>query len=163
VFVIAHLLLALAQSASGTSVTQTPSPPPAASPADPARLTFPSGSVGLVLVAIKPDHTGDYEAAIHALHAALAADAGSRPVSEGWKVFKALEADAKGNAVYVHVMATPVPEVDYRPSAVVGSLGVAIPEDVLVKYRDAFAAPPSRLSLSMLADLALAPLPKPEP
>ena len=43
---------------------------------------------------------------IHALHEALAAgDAGGAAIGEGWRVYKAADADAKGNALYVHVVA----------------------------------------------------------
>jgi hypothetical protein len=37
-----------------------------------------------------------------------------------------------------------------------------LPADLLVKYRDAFAGSVTRLSLSMLADFALAPVAKPK-
>ena len=35
-------------------------------------------------------------------------------VAKGWRVFKADEADAKGNTVYVHVLLPAVPGFDYR-------------------------------------------------
>jgi hypothetical protein len=156
------LLLALLQSAGST--TSPPAAPPASQPVptDPARLTFPAGTSGLVLVLVKADRTADYEAVIAGLASAMAAaSADLRALAGGWKVFKAQEPDAKGNAVYVHWLASPVPEVDYRPSAALDALMAAVPEADLVKYRDALAAAPTRLSLALLADLALAPVKKP--
>ncbi len=155
------LLLALAQSAGSTTPQPTPPPGPQAVPTDPARLTFPAGTSGLVLVLVKADRVTDYEAVIGALKQGLAAaPAEARARAGGWQVFKAQEPDAKGNAVYVHWIPSPSAEVDYRPSAVLDLLMSSLPEAALVKYRDAVAAPPSRLSLALLADLALAPLPK---
>jgi hypothetical protein len=167
------VLLAFAQNASSTPPqpaalqTAAPSPAapaPAAAQVDPARLVFPVDSAGLVLVAVKPDRTADYEAMIRTLHDALAAgDAAARRIGEGWRVYKAADVDAKGNALYVHVVATPLADADYRPSVVLGGLVRELPADLMVKYRDAFAGAVTRLSLTMLADFALAPLVKPTP
>lgn len=155
------LLLALAQSAGSTTSPPAPSPGPQAVPTDPARLIFPAGTSGLVLVLVKADRVADYEAVITALkHGLAAAPAEARARAGGWQVYKAQEPDAKGNAVYVHWIPSPSSDVDYRPSSVLDLLLSALPEAALVKYRDALAAPPSRLSLALLADLALAPLPK---
>ena len=156
------LLLALVQSAGSTIPQPAPSPGPQAVLTDPARLIFPAGTSGLVLVLVKADRVADYEAVIAALQKALAsAPAEARARAGGWQVFKAQEPDAKGNAVYVHWIPSPSPDVDYRPSSVLDLLVAALPEAAVVQYRDALAAPPARLSLTLLADLALAPLPKP--
>ncbi len=156
-------LLALLQSAGSALPPPAAPPAPQAISADPSRLTFPAGTSGLVLVLVKADRTADYEAVITALDTAMAAagpDARAR--AGGWQVFKAQEPDAKGNAVYVHWLASPVIDTDYRPSVVLDALMAALPEPELVKYRDALAGPPSRLSLALLADLSLARLPKPQ-
>jgi hypothetical protein len=157
------LLLALVQSA-GSAPSQSASPPaPQAVLADPSRLVFPAGTSGLVLVLVKPDRTADYEAVIAALATAMgAATPEVRALAGGWKVFKAQEPDAKGNAVYVHWFASPAPDIDYRPSVVLDALMATLPEPEIVKYRDALAGAPSRLSLALLADLAVGPLPKPQ-
>lgn len=156
------LLLALVQSAGSTIPPPAPAPDPQAILTDPARLIFLAGTSGLVLVLVKADRVADYEAVIAALQKALAsAPAEARARAGGWQVFKAQEPDAKGNAVYVHWIPSPSPDVDYRPSSVLDLLMATLPEAAIVKYRDALAAPPSRLSLALLADLALAPLPKP--
>jgi hypothetical protein len=169
------VLLSLLQSAGSSpssappvqpAATQTPAPPPtapAAAAADPAKLVFPVDSAGLVLVAVKPDRTADYEAMVHALHDALAGgDTAARRIGDGWRVYKATDTDAKGNALYVHIVATPLADADYRPSIVLGGLARELPADLLVKYRDAFAGAVTRLSLTMLADFSLAPVVKPK-
>ncbi len=140
---------------------QPPAPPPAdvPAPADPARLTFPAGVAGLVLVLVKADRTADYEAVITALKDALAAAADAdRLVAAGWQVFKAREADAKGNAVYVHWLPAAAADTDYRPSLLLDRLSTSLPEALLVKYRDALAAPPTRLSLDAFALLGAPPV-----
>ncbi len=156
------MLLALVQSASSTPPPPTPEPAAQAVPADPSRLLFPAGASGLVLVLVKADRTADYEAVIGAVATAIGtAGAEARARAGGWQVFKAQETDAKGNAVYVHWLPSPAPDTDYRPSAVLDALMATMPEADLVKYRDALAAAPTRLSLSLLADLSLAPVAKP--
>ena len=161
------LLLALVQSAGSVPPPAPPPAQPATPPGvevDPARLVFPVDSSGVVLVAVKPDKTADYEALITALHEALAAaDPAERRIGEGWRVYKAADTDAKGNALYVHVVAAPADGVDYRPSVVLGRLARELPADLLVKYRDAFAGSATRLSLHLLTDFALTPVPRPKP
>lgn len=160
---LAVWLLALVQSAS--SAPQPPAPTPADTPAaaDPARLTFPAGAAGFVLVLVKADRTADYEAVLTALKDALATAADAeRHQAAGWQVFKAREADAKGNAVYVHWLPAPVADVDYRPSFLLDRLSTSLPEALLVKYRDALAAPPTRLSLDVLVGLAPLAVPPPK-
>ncbi|MEZ5290508.1 MAG: hypothetical protein R2745_05460 [Vicinamibacterales bacterium] len=150
-------LLALTTIASG----QPPAPaqPQAPAAADPARLTFPAGATGLVLVLVKADRTADYEAVLAAVQQSLAAASDdARKMAAGWRVFKAREADAKGNAVYVHWLPSPVEDADYRPSQVLDRLSASLPEELLVKYRDAIAGAPTRLSLDAVADLGLAPV-----
>ena len=172
------VLLALVQSAGSAppaqppalpaAPAQPPAPAPPAAPAgvdvDPARLVFPVDAPGVVLVAVKADRTADYEALILALHEALAAaDPQARRIGEGWRVYKAADPDAKGNALYVHVVAAPLADTDYRPSVVLGRLAKELPADLLVKYRDAFAGAATRLSLTLLSDFALAPVARPKP
>lgn len=152
----------------GSTGSQQSSPSPAApvqpeatSPADPARLVFPEGASGLVLVAVKADRTEDYEAVLAAVKAAIAgAPEADRAFAAGWQVFRAKEPDAKGNAIYVHWVPAPEAGVDYRPSLVLDRLAAALPEADLVKYRDAHAGPPSRLSLEAVAALGLTAVPK---
>lgn len=158
------VLLALLQSAGSAPSSQSTTPAaPAPVSTDPATLVFPPDVSGLVLVPVKADRTADYEAVISAVQAAMAeAGAAGQRVAAGWKVFKAQETDAKGNAVYVHFIAAPVPDLDYRPSVAIEAVAKALPEAMLVKYRDAFAGSPTRLSLGLVTDLGAPPV-KPKP
>lgn len=137
-------------------------PQPATAPAspDPANSAFAS-TAGMILVAIKPAATADYESIIRELQAALAndADASRKAATKGWHVFKASTPDAKGNALYIHLMLPAVPGFDYRPSLLVDTLVKDLAPDLLTKYQDAFAGPPTKLDLAELAHMAVAPLP----
>ena len=160
--------------AEGATVTQPPPTPPAgeagSQPADevpsasedPAIVQFDT-EIGMLLVPVKAVATTDYEAMIRVLQAALAASADPerRKQAAGWRVFKAAETDAKGQALYVHLVSPVVPATDYRPSAVLDALVDGAPEDLLVKYREAHAGPPSKISLTEIANMALAPAPLP--
>lgn len=128
---------------------------------DPATATFTT-DVGLLLVSVKPDKAADYEAAITALQGALssATDAARRPQAQGWRVFRASEPDAKGNVLYVHAILPTVPGADYRPSILLDELLRDAPVELLAKYKEALAAAPTRLSLTELANMAVAPVKK---
>ncbi len=150
-----------------TPGNKSPSAPGNTSPAsptatDPATTTFTT-ETGVVLVAVKPDKVADYEAAIVALQDAMskAEDIDVRTLASGWRVYKASDLDAKANAVYVHWLHPAVPGTDYRPSLWLDKLLAGAPAELLAKYRDAFAGAPTRLSLAELANMAVAPLPKP--
>lgn len=143
--------------------TQTPvNPATAPSAPDPAAATF-STELGLLLVAVKQDKVADYEALIVALQEALAKsdDPDVRTLASGWRVYKASDLDAKANALYVHLLQPTVPGVDYRPSLWLDKLLSSAPADLVAKYRDAFAAPPTKLPLVEFANMAVAPVPKP--
>jgi hypothetical protein len=163
------LLLLPAQAAAPS----LPTPPPAQAagnqtpgtvepPADPASSQF-TAAAGLLLVTIKPAAVADYELAIRTLQAALAkeTDPARAAAARGWRVFKAAEADAKGNAVFIHAIMPAVPGFDYRPSLLLDELVKELPPDLLTKYQDAFAAPPTRLNLSEFAQMSVMPVAEP--
>jgi hypothetical protein len=135
-----------------------PQPPP---PTDPAAATFATG-VGLLLVTVKAEKTADYEAVMQALQAAFATatDPERRAVAQGWRVFRAAENDAKGNVIYVHALLPAVAGADYRPSLWLDQLMEQAPADLLAKYKEALAGPPTRLSLAEVANMAMAPVKK---
>jgi hypothetical protein len=155
-------LLLLAQAPAPPPQTPAPSAPAQPSP-DPATSAF-AGDTGVILVAIKPTATADYELVIRTLQAALSADQdpARKAATKGWRVFKAATADAKGNALYIHLMQPAVPAFDYRPSLLVDALVKDLAPDMLSKYTDAFAAPPTKLDLTELANMAVAPVAVPE-
>ena len=130
---------------------------------DPASVHFKSDA-GLLLVAIKPAGIADYEQVIHALQAALAKDTDKTRVAaaKGWRVYKAEENDSKGNALYIHLMLPAVTGFDYRPSLLLDELVKELAPELLPKYQDAFATPPSKLNLNELANMSIAPLPPAE-
>ena len=150
------ILLAAQAPAPGGAPSQPPPPP-----ADPAAATF-STNVGLLLVAVKADKVADYEAVMAALQAAFASasDPARRAVAQGWRVFKAAEADAKGNAIYVHALLPVVAGTDYRPSLWLDQLVEQVPPELLAKYKESLAGSPTRLSLAEIANMAVAPVKK---
>lgn len=127
---------------------------------DPAAATF-SSDAGVLVVSVKPDKTDDYEAAIRALQDALskATDEKHREIAKGWRVFKATDLDTKANAVYVHVLQPAIKSVDYRISVLLDELLSGASAELLAKYRDAIAAPPSKLGLVEFANMSVAPPP----
>jgi len=141
----------------------TPAPQTAPVSVDPATASF-TGQAGVILITIKPAMTDAYESVIHALQGALATDTDEprRAAVKGWRVFKALEGDTKGNAVYVHLFLPAVPGFDYRPSLLIDALVKDLAPDLLTKYQESIAGAPSKLSLTELANMALAPVVAPE-
>ena len=115
-----------------------------------------------MLVTIKPASVADYELTIRTLQEALARDKDPTRVeaARGWRVFKASETDAKGNLVFVHVMLPAVVNFDYRPSLLIDELVKELAADLLTRYQDSFAAPPTKLSLTEFAAMSVAPLAK---
>lgn len=160
------ILLLLTAQAAAPPAQQPTVPPvaPAAASVDPATSAFTEGA-GLILVTIKPTALADYESVIRALQEALAKDTdpARKAATKGWYVLKSPAPDAKGNTLYVHVMLPAVAGFDYRPSLLVDALVTDLAPELLSKYQDAFAAPPSKLDLAQLAHMAVAPLPLPPP
>ena len=166
----ASLLLAAqavaAQQPSPQSTTpQNATPPkPVVQPSpDPASTHFTT-NVGILLVAVKPASTADYESVVQAMQDALAkdTDATRSAAAKGWFVYKAKETDAKGNALYIHVMSPTVTGFDYRMSLLLDALVKELPAELLSKYQDTFAAPPTMLNLDELAHMSVAPVVKPK-
>ena len=170
------LLLLAAQTAAQAPAPQVPSATPATpqnvSPPkplavqptpDPASTHFTTDA-GLLLVAVKAAATADYEAVVQAMQDALSKDKDPTraAAAKGWFVYKAKETDAKGNALYIHVMSPTVTGFDYRMSLLLDALVRELPPELLSKYQETFAAPPTMLNLNEVAHMSVAPLPKPE-
>jgi len=142
----------------------TTPPKPVVQPTpDPASTHF-STDTGILLVAIKQTAIADYEAVVHAMQDALAkdTDATRSAAAKGWHVYKANETDSKGNALYIHLMSPSVTGFDYRMSLLLDALVKDLPPDLLSKYQDAFAAPPTMLNLNEVAKMSVAPIRKQE-
>ena len=160
----AFLFLLASAFAGQAAAPQTPanqSPTTVAPPADPASSHFTT-EAGLLLVTIKPAAVTDYELVIRSLQEALSKDTDARRVeaARGWHVFKAAETDAKGNIVFVHAMLPALANFDYRPSLLIDELVKDLAPDLLARYQDAFAAPPTKLSLTEFAKMSVAPVEK---
>ena len=160
---LALFLLLAVQAAVPPPQTATPAAT-VPTPPDPANSAF-AGTAGLILVAIKPTASADYEAIIRALQEVLAADTdpARKAATGGWHVFKAATPDAKGSTLYIHLMLPAVTGFDYRPSLLVDTLVKDLAPELLTKYQDAFAGPPSKLDLTEFAHMAVAPLPEAKP
>ena len=138
---------------------QASAPKQATPPADPASSHFTAES-GILLVTIKPTAVADYEDVIRTLQAALAKDTDPQRIAaaKGWRVFKAAEVDAKGNFVFIHMLMPAVKDFDYRPSLLLDELVKDLAPELLAKYQDAFAAPPTKLNLTEFAQMSVAPV-----
>jgi hypothetical protein len=139
----------------------TPQKPVVQPTPDPASTHFAT-ETGILLAAIKPAAVADYESVITALQDALSKDTDSTrsAAAKGWRVYKAAEPDAKGNALYIHVMSPAVVGFDYRPSLLLDELVKDLAPELLSKYQDAFAMPPTKLNLTELANMSVAPIKK---
>jgi hypothetical protein len=140
------------QNASPAKPVVQPSPDPAST-----HFTTPTG---ILLVAVKQTAIADYEAVVRVLQDALSKDqdATRSAAAKGWYVYKANETDSKGNALYIHLMSPSVTGFDYRMSLLLDALVKELPPDLLSKYQDAFAAPPTMLNLNELAQMSVAPV-----
>jgi hypothetical protein len=127
---------------------------------DPALVNFTT-DIGMLMVAVKPAMTADYEAALALLQKALSEskDEGKRALAKGWRVLKAADLDAKSNAIYIHFVDPAITGADYRPSILLDELIDDAPGEVLAKYRDSIAAGPNRLSLVEFARMSEPPKP----
>lgn len=158
---MAQIVTAPPQNASPAKPINATPPKPVVEPSpDPASTHFLT-EAGLVLVTIKPTAIADYELAIRTLQEGMSQSTDAIKVSaaKGWRVFKATENDSKGNHLYVHVMLPTVTGFDYRPSLLLDELVKELAPELLSKYQDAFAVPPTRLNLAEFANMSVAPAP----
>jgi hypothetical protein len=139
----------------GLFVAQTAPPAPAqqAVPAAPQRVF--ASDVGLVLNFIKPDKTKDFEETIEKLKEAL--EQSPKPERQqqaaSWRVFKASEAAAGGNILYVFLIDPPVKGADY---AVATILGEAFPDEAKTLYKvysDSYGAGQNIVNLKLISEL----------
>ena len=161
--------VALAKVAASARAAQAAAPPQTPAnqsssqvppPVDPASSHFTT-EAGLLLVTIKPAAVADYELVIRTLQEALSKDSDPKRVraAKGWRVFKATESDAKGNVVFVHLLMPALASFDYRPSLLIDELVKDLAPDLLARYQETFAAPPTKLSLTEFAQMSVAPVP----
>jgi hypothetical protein len=139
------------QPAGQPPATQTPAQPtPPAAPK--VALTTPAGAL---LVPIKPDQTAVFEEFATKLKAGLAKtqDATLKQQAAGFKIFKSAEPIGQ-NSLYVVVIEPVVPNAEYdlfdmlRRTMTPEELRAPEAAEMWKRYVDAFAAGPSRLSLT---------------
>ena len=135
-----------------------PAPPAgqAAAPAQPAapKLTIASPA-GALLVPIKPDQTAVFEEFASKLKAGLAASADPilKQQAAGLNIYKSAEPFGT-NALYVVTMQPAVPNAEYELFAMLRKtmtdeqLRAPETQEMWKRYANAFAAGPSRLSLT---------------
>ncbi len=119
----------------------------------------------MLLVAIKPAAVADYEQVIRALQEAMAkeTDAIKRRRRRRDGASTRRRDRCEGQPLYVHMMLPAVTGFDYRPSLLLDELVKEVAPELLSKYQDAFAMPPSKLNLNEFANMSVAPLPLPAP
>jgi hypothetical protein len=137
---------------------QPPTDPTQQQPATPKepRLTF-TGDAGILLFTIKGDQTASFEELVAKVRESLAnsQDPVRKQQLQGWRVYKAAEPAAEGNALYVLMVDPVVKGAEYDPvMLVVEALGkdYATPENqaLVKKFVDVFANV-NRLNLAPIA------------
>jgi hypothetical protein len=145
--------------AQATAPAQPPAAQAPAQPAAPAQPTAPKLTIaspaGALLVPVKPDQTAVFEEFAKKLTAGLAAS--SDPVlkqqAAGLNIYKSAEPFGT-NALYVVTMTPAVPNAEYELFAMLRKtmtdeqLRAPETQEMWKKYAAAFAAGPSRLSLT---------------
>jgi hypothetical protein len=154
--VIAPLALAL----SFATVAAAQQPPaqtqPATPPAQPAAAATFNGSIGILLVQIKPDQTAAYEGLLAKLKEALAKSEKPerKTMAGGWKVYKSAD-PMGGNTLYVHIVDPVSAGQDYLETYKL--ISEAFPtevQDLYAKTKDAFAPNGlGRLNLTLVTAL----------
>lgn len=147
--------------AAGQTAPGAPTPqPPAAAPS-----YVVTSDAAAFLFFVKPDRELEFQEVVIEMRKALAASAD--PVRQaqaaGWKVFRAAEPPppvpgvppgAPASVVYVFLVSPAVASADYSPANL---LAEALGRDVgavWLKYRDAFAAPATKATLTLTLDFA---------
>ncbi len=160
--------------------SQPPPPvPPQAAPdaaAAPVAAVIPppilkiAGASGLVLHAILPTATADFELVMSKFFdaVALVGDAAQKAVVAGWKVSRVNEGAPGGvNALYAFVIDPVVPDADYSGTFIFEMIYKAFPTeapDLHRKFAAAYAGPRHVLTLTPLLPAPVAPaVPPPAP
>jgi hypothetical protein len=115
---------------------------------------------GMVLNFIRADKTADFEAVIARLRSALQKSDKPERVQQAasWKVFRAQEAAANGNVLYVFIINPAVKGADYTVSKI---LAEAFPGEVQALYKqfaDSYATGQNFVNLTLVAALGEATL-----
>lgn len=125
---------------------------PAEAAQQPAGTVFKAGA-GLLFNIVKPEKAADFEAVIGRIRDAM--QKAETPVRKqqaaGWKVFKALEPDPKGNVMYIFVIDPAIKDADYTITQIMGELLPTEAQQLYEKIKDAFVSR-SMVNLELVAD-----------
>ena len=157
--IVSALALALLPAAAFAQDPPVQQPPATAAPAAPAQPTAPkmtfTGSVGMLLVPIKPDQTAVFEEMAAKLKSSLATatDESLKTAATAFKFYKASE-PMGANALYVVLIEPAVADTEYAFFTLINN--TLTPDEqrdpanveAFKKWAAAFAAPPSRLNLT---------------
>lgn len=120
----------------------------------PTGTVFKAGA-GLLFNIVKPEKAADFEAVIGRIKDAMQKT--EAPVRKqqaaGWKVFKALEPDPKGNVMYIFVIDPAVKDADYTITQIMGELLPTEAQELYDKIKDAFVSR-SMVNLQLVADFS---------
>ncbi len=120
----------------------------------PTGTVFKAGA-GLLFNIVKPEKAADFEAVIGRIKEAM--QKAEAPVRKqqaaGWKVFKALEPDPKGNVMYIFVIDPAVKDADYTITQIMGELLPTVAQQLYEKIKDAFVSR-SMVNLELVADFS---------
>jgi hypothetical protein len=120
----------------------------------PSGTVFKAGA-GLLFNIVKPEKAADFEAVIGRIKDAMQkAEAPLRKQqAAGWKVFKALEPDPKGNVMYIFVIDPAIKDADYTITQIMGELLPTEAQQLYEKIKDAFVSR-SMVNLELVADFS---------
>jgi hypothetical protein len=133
-------------------------PPP---PAVPASRRFTSDA-GIMISAIKPDKTADFEAVMARVKEALgkSQDPQRKQQALSWRVFKGLETGPGGAVVYIWFLDPPVKDTEYVITDILREAFPNEAQDLWSKYTQCFLSAQTMLNLQQVVNMSPALVPK---
>ncbi len=141
--------------ASEDTPVDTPVDAPASGTATPDKNSRTlTGDLGLVVMTIKPDKMGEFDASLAKLKDALAAssDRVRRRQAVTWRVLKPAKPEPDQPVTVVFLMDPPVHGADYTVSKILGETFPGETRDLFKAYSSAFSGGVSLLSYSLVRD-----------
>jgi hypothetical protein len=135
-------------------VADTP-PEAGAAPKEAARTARAfSGDLGLLLMDIKPERMGDFDAGVAKLKEALAAsnDPVRRRQAASWHVLKPAKPAAEGPVPVAFLLDPPVPGADYTVSRILGDAFPGQTRELFKGYSALFDGGVSLLNYTLVRD-----------
>jgi len=112
-----------------------------------------ASDAGIMLKFIKPERTADFEATVARLKEALqrSNDPMRRRMAASWKVFRAVEPAANGDAVYVFEIDPAVKGADYTVSKILSETFPAEAQSLYQRYADSYSGEQNIVDLTLIA------------